>query len=77
MVADERGRRGGASSLGHDVCRRPAGDLRPPRRQPPACDLPSVYGVEPLREFTRMHLGQEPYLDQPEMLFASSGAEKG
>lgn len=43
----------------------------------PACDLMRAYGFEPLREFTRMHLGQEPYLDRPEMIYSSSGAEKG
>ncbi len=35
------------------------------------------YGFEPAREFTRMHLGQEPYLDRPGFIFGTSGAEKG
>lgn len=42
-----------------------------------ACDLAESYGLEPLREFTRMHLGNEPYADAPDEIFATSGAEKG
>jgi len=42
-----------------------------------ACGLAESYGFEPLRQFTRMHLGREPYLDAPELIFATSGAEKG
>ena len=35
------------------------------------------YGFRPLRSFTRMHLGNEPFLDRPELIYATSGAEKG
>jgi GNAT superfamily N-acetyltransferase len=42
-----------------------------------AVRLAAQYGFEPVREFTRMHLGLEPYLDRPRFLYASSGAEKG
>lgn len=39
--------------------------------------LAAEYGFEPAREFTRMHLGREPYLDQPRQIYATTGAEKG
>lgn len=42
-----------------------------------ALRLAKQYGFEPAREFTRMHLGTEPFLDRPELLYATSGAEKG
>ncbi|NPV08905.1 MAG: GNAT family N-acetyltransferase [Anaerolineae bacterium] len=42
-----------------------------------AVRLGRQYGFEPAREFTRMHLGSEPFLDRAEFLYASSGAEKG
>lgn len=42
-----------------------------------AAGMAARYGFEPAREFTRMHLGVEPYLDRPDLIFCTSGAEKG
>ncbi|MHB0878245.1 MAG: GNAT family N-acetyltransferase [Anaerolineae bacterium] len=58
-------------SPGHEVI------VDRPDSNGPACDLLRAHGFEPLREFTRMHLGQEPYLDEPTLIFGTSGAEKG
>lgn len=48
-----------------------------PDPNPAACALLTDYGFTSLREFTRMHLGQEPYLDEPTLIYGTSGAEKG
>jgi len=42
-----------------------------------AVALSAAYGFQELRGFTRMHLGEEPFSDHPELIFATSGAEKG
>jgi len=42
-----------------------------------ACALARKLGFEPVRSFTRMHLGREPFLDNMRQIYATSGAEKG
>ncbi len=48
-----------------------------PRPNDAAVAMAERSSGQPLREFTRMHLGLEPYLDDPRLIFATSGAEKG
>jgi GNAT superfamily N-acetyltransferase len=70
-AAEQLLRWGMARSAGHQVI------LDRPDPNGPACEMLLRHGFEPLREFTRMHLGQEPYLDDPSLIFSTSGAEKG
>ena len=70
-AADALLRWGLSAAVGCRVC------LDRPDINQAACSLAQSYGLEPLREFTRMHLGAEPYADTPAQIFATSGAEKG
>lgn len=70
-AAEQLLRWGMASSPGRQVI------IDRPDPNAPACDLLQSYGFQPLRDFTRMHLGQEPYLDEPGLIYGTSGAEKG
>jgi len=70
-AAEQLLRWGLACSEGHAVI------IDRPDPNAAACALIDAYGFAPLREFTRMHLGQEPYLDEPALIYGTSGAEKG